>query len=221
MGLFRSKKPKTTRAQRRAEARALKAKAKLEARLAAKNQAKRDKSGTKADLTRAKVIAKMQGKSDKNALKIAELDAKAAVEGKLLSQVRIKRYISTARLLAPVVAPVAYRAAAAGRNKLDAARATRLGVPVTEVAQYTGHGGALAARIDTARASLTRLEQAHPDAETKAFTGSVRTRLDDLASAVATSSSMPTARRRTANAAVSRELDGVEGDLLNRLGVSS
>ncbi len=221
MGLFRSNKPKTTRAQRRAEARALKAKARLEAKLAAKNEAKKNKSSVKADVTRAKVIAKMQAKSDKNQLKIAETNAKAAVEGKLLSEVRIKRYISTARLLAPVVAPLAYRAATAGRNQLDTARANRLGVPVSEVAQYAGHGGALSARITAARQSLAKLGTAHPDAETAAFAESISHRLDDLGAAIATSESMPTARRRGAHAAIARELDGIEADLLNRLGVSS
>ncbi|MDF0530592.1 DUF6474 family protein [Tsukamurella sp. 8F] len=261
MGLFRSKKkPKSSRAQRRAEADALKAKAKLEARLAAKNEAKqyraaakaaakqeksaakaaakqnksaakslskkdksvtkKDKSLAKTDLTRAKIIAKMQDKSDKNELKIAETNAKAAVDGKLLSEARIKRYISTGRLLAPVVVPMAYRAATVARTQLDAKRASRLGVPVAEVAQYSGHGGTLAARVTAARGSLDKLTATHPDAETKAFTDSVSKRLDDLTAAVSTSESMPTARRRTAHSAVARELDGIEADLLNRLGVT-
>jgi hypothetical protein len=232
MGLFGSKKTKSTRAQRRAQAKALRSKARLEAKLTAKNHAKKTKRAQlhqakahaddlRYQLRTAKVVAKMQGKSDQARLQIAETEARAAVEGKLLSEVRLKRYLSTARLLAPVVVPLAYRAAQAGRNQLDQSRAARLGVPVADVAAFTGPGGALSARIDAARRSLDQLTTAHRDAETGAFAAALRQRLDDLAAAVTASDIMPTSRRRPAHAAISRELDGIEADVLDRLGVSS
>ena len=138
MGLF-GKKTKSSRAERRAQAKALKSKARLEAKLAAKNAdrdakrvvknaSKSERKALRADLQRNKIVAKAQGKSDAANLKIAETNARAAVDGKLLSEARLKRYISTARLLAPVVVPIAYRAAQAARNQLDAAKASRLGV---------------------------------------------------------------------------------------------
>ncbi|CAM3951993.1 DUF6474 domain-containing protein [Tsukamurella strandjordii] len=231
MGLF-GKKAKSSRAERKAQAKALKSKARLEAKLAAKNDArsakrsaknavKSERGAQKSDVARAKVIARMQGKSDKLNLKIAETNARAAVDGKLLSEARLKRYVSTARLLAPVVVPLAYRAAQAGRNKLDSARATRLGVPVDEVAQFAGFGGGLAARVAASRRSLDQLASAHPDAETKAFVAAVAQRLDDLSAAITASEAMPPARRRPAHQAIARELDGIDADLLNRLGISS
>ncbi|WP_019201381.1 DUF6474 family protein [Tsukamurella sp. 1534] len=231
MGLF-GKKQKSSRAERRAQAKALKSKARLEAKLAAKNadrEAKRvvktasksERKAMKSELQRAKIVAQMQGKSDKANLKIAETNARQAVDGKLLSEARLKRYVSTARLLAPVVVPLVYRAAQAGRNQLDTARASRLGVPVDEVANFAGYGGGLSARVAASRRSLDQLATTHPDAETKSFTAAVAQRLDDLSAAITASESMPPARRRPAHQAIARELDGIDADLLNRLGVSS
>lgn len=231
MGLF-GKKTKSSRAERRAQAKALKSKARLEAKLAAKNAdrsakravksaSKSERKALQANLERSKIVAKAQTKSDSANLKIAETNARAAVEGKLLSEARLKRYVSTARLLAPVVVPLAYRAAQAGRNQLDSARASRLGVPVDEVAAFAGYGGGLSARVAAARRSLDQLASTHPDAETKAFASAVAQRLDDLGTAISASESMPPARRRPAHQAIARELDGIDADLLNRLGISS
>ena len=69
--------------------------------------------------------------------------------------------------------------------------------------------------------SLDQLAATHPDAETKSFTTAVAQRLDDLGTAITASESMPPARRRAAHQAIARELDGIDADLLNRLGVSS
>lgn len=232
MGLFGSKKTKSSRAQRRAEAKALKSKARLEARLSAKNDARKTKRAQKhqakahagtlrTDVQKAKVVAKMRGKADKVSLQIAETNARTAVDGKLLSQARLKRYLSTAKLLAPVAVPMLYRAGQLGRHQLDQARAARLGVPVDDIAAFTGPGGALSARISAARHSLDQLTAAHPDPETATFADALRQRLADLAAAVTASDTMPVPRRRPAHAAVSRELAGIEADILDRLGVSS
>ena len=51
--------------------------------------------------------------------------------------------------------------------------------------------------------------------------GTAGSRLDDLGTAITASESMPPARRRPAHQAIARELDGIDADLLNRLGVSS
>ena len=89
------------------------------------------------------------------------------------------------------------------------------------VAAFAGYGGGLSARVAAARRSLDQLAATHPDAETKSFTAAVAQRLDDLGTAITASESMPPARRRPAHQAIARELDGIDADLLNRLGVSS
>src|SRR5262249_48856981 len=144
MSLFTRRKPRATR---RAEARAIKAKAKLEARLAAKNDARRIKADRKAENKALKAQLKVQRDSDKAALKVAETQLKAAREGKLLSPTRIRRTLTVARLLAPVVVPLVYRAAMAARGVIDERRADRLGVPLSQIGQFSGHGAELSARI--------------------------------------------------------------------------
>ena len=164
MSLFKRK----TRATRRAEARAIKAKAKLEAKLAAKNEARRIKADHKAETNALRARLRAQRDSDKAALKVAENQLKAAREGKLFSPTRIRRMLTVTRLLAPIVVPLFYRAAIAARGYLDERRADRLGVPLSQIGQFSGHGAALSARIAGAEHSLHLVAEKKPkDAETK------------------------------------------------------
>jgi hypothetical protein len=217
MGLFTTRK---TRARRRAEARALKSKAKLEAKLSAKNEARRIKAEGRAGAKALKSQLKAQRDSDRAAVKVAETQLKAAREGKLLSPTRVKRTLSVARLLAPVLVPLVYRAVTTARGVLDERRAQRLGVPLSQVGQFAGHGGALSARIASAEQSVRAVAEKKPkDPETKQFVSAINERLADLAVAVTTAEHMPADRRRAAHASIAGQLDGVEADLMARLGV--
>ena len=217
MALFTRRKSRSTR---RAEARAIKAKAKLEARLAAKNDARRIKADRKAASRAVKAQLKAQHDSDRAALKVAETQLKAVREGKLLSPTKIRRALTVSRLLAPVVVPLAYRGAIAARGLLDQRRADQLGVPLSQVGQFSGHGAALSARITGAEQAVARVAEKNPkDAETRQFVTAVRDRLTDLASAVTAAENMPAPRRRAAHAAIGEQLDGVDADVLARLGL--
>jgi hypothetical protein len=217
MGLFTRRK---SRATRRAEARAIKAKAKLEAKLSARNEARRIKADRKAADRALRAQLKAQHDSDRAALKVAEAQLKAAREGKLLSPTRIRRVITVTRLLAPIVVPLVYRAAIAARGFVDERRADRLGVPLSQVGQFSGHGAQLSARIAGAEKSLRLVADKHPkDTETKQFVTAITERLSDLSAAVAAAENMPASRRRSAHAAISAQLDGVDADLMARLGV--
>ena len=153
-------------------------------------------------------------------MKVAETNLKAAQEGKLLSASRIRRLLTVSRLVAPVVVPLAYRAAITARGHADQRRADRLGVPLSQLGQFSGAGGALSARISGAERSLRQVAEKNPkDAETKRFVSAVTERLTDLSAAVLAAENMPTARRRAAHAAISDQLDGVDADLMARLGV--
>ena len=217
MGLFT---PRKSRATRRAEARAIKAKAKLEAKLAAKNENRRMKAAHKAETRALKAQLRAQRESDRTALKVAETELKAVREGKLLSPARIRRTLTVARLLAPIGVPLAYRAAMAGRGFLDQRRADRLGVPLGQLGQFSGYGAELSARIASAEQTLRMVAEKKPkDAETKQFVAAMTDRLTDLSAAVTAAENMPTANRRTAHNSVSQQLDGIEADLMARLGV--
>ena len=216
MSLFKRK----TRATRKAEARAIKAKAKLEARLAAKNEARRIKSDHKAQTNALNAQLKAQRSSDKAALKVAETQLKAVREGKFLSPTRIRRVLTVSRLLAPIVVPVVYRAAIAARGFVDERRADRLGVPLSQIGQFSGHGAALSARIASAEHSLRLVAEKKPkDAETKQFVTAITERLRDLSAAVTAAENMAASRRRASHAAIADQLDAIDADLIARLGV--
>jgi hypothetical protein len=218
MGLFKRRK---SRATRRAEARAIKAKAKLEAKLAAKTENRRIKAAHRAETRALKAQLRAQRDSDKNALKVAETELKAVREGKLLSPTRIRRALTVSRLLAPIVVPLAYRGAMAARGFLDERRADRLGVPLTQLGQFSGHGAELSARIAGAEQTLRLVADKKPkDAETKQFVSAMTDRLTDLSAAVTAAENMPTSNRRAAHTAISDQLDAIDADLMARLGVA-
>lgn len=216
MGLFGKRK---SRATRRAEARAIKARAKLEAKLSAKNEARRIKAAQRAESKALK--AQLKARSDRAALKVAEAELKVAREGKLLSPTRIRRLLTVSRLLAPILTPVIYRAAMAARGLIDQRRADQLGVPLAQIGRFSGHGARLSARVGGAERSLRMVQEKKPkDVETKQFVSAVTNRLTDLSAAVAAAEHMPAKRRRTAHSAISSQLDGIEADLMARLGLT-
>jgi hypothetical protein len=218
MGLFRKRK---SRATRRAEARAIKARAKLEARLTAKNEARRIKSTRRAADKALKARVKAQQDSDRVALKVAEAELKAAREGKLLSPTRIRRVLTVSRLLAPILTPVVYRAAMATRALIDRRRADQLGIPLAQIGQFSGSGARLSARIAGSEQSLRMVQEKKPkDAETRQFASAISERLGDLSAAVTAAEHMPAAQRRAAHSAISSQLDGIEADLMARLGLT-
>lgn len=217
MSLFKRRK---SRATRRAEARAIKAKAKLEAKLSAKNEVRRFKAEQKSQTRALKAQLKAQRDSDRAALKVAETQLKAAREGKLFSPSRVRRALTISRLLAPVVVPLVYRASIAARGLIDERRADKLGVPLSQLGQFSGHGAQLSARIAGAEQTLRQLADKKPkDAETKQFVSAINERLGDLAAAVTAAENMPSARRRAAHASIIEQLDGIDADLMARLGV--
>lgn len=219
MGLFRKRK---SRATRRAEARALKAGAKLEARLAAKGEAKRFKAAQRADAKALKAQLKSDRNRDRTALKAAETQLKAARDGKLLSPARIRRTLVVSRMLAPIAVPLVYRAAMAVRGLIDEQRADRLGVPLSRLGEFSGNSAQLSARIAGAEKTLRLVAERKPkDSETRQFVTAITARLSDLATAVTAIETMPVDRRRAASAAISAQLDGIDADLMARLGLPS
>ena len=217
MGLFSKRK---SRATRRAEARAMKRRAKLDARYAARNEKRRIKSAERSADKALRAQFKAQRDSDKATLKVADTNLKAAREGKLFSPTRIRRTLTVTRLLAPVVVPIAYRVAVGARGWLDERRAYRFGVPLGEVGRFSAHGARLSGRIAAAEQSVRLVAEKNPkDSETKQFVAAITDRIKDLSAAVTAADGMPSDRRRAAHAAIAAELDGIDADLLARLGL--
>lgn len=218
MGLFKKRK---SRATRRAEAKAIKAKAKLEAKLAAKNETRRIKAVERGEHKAIKAGVRAQRAADRAAIKVAQAELKAVREGKLLSPARIRRTLTVSRLVAPVLVPIVYRGAIAARGIIDERRADRLGVPLSQLGQFSGQGGRLSARIASAEQALGQVAAMKAkDAENKQFVAAITERLTALSAAVTAAENMPGPRRRNAHLAISEQLDGIEADLMARLGIA-
>ncbi|MET9026037.1 DUF6474 family protein [Nocardia sp. NPDC004168] len=213
MGLFTKRK---RRPSRRAEAKALKHKAVMEAKLVAKNdrKARRAEARTQRKVAKAQ-IATFQAE-EKAALKVA-----AKAERDPFSAGQVKKYLGVARVLIPVLAPLAYRGATFLRGQLDTRRAQQLGVGIDQLGDFTGHGAKLQARITNAEAALTKIgsQDGKDKGEAQKFVAATKDRLGSLTAAVHTSDQMPANRRRSVHASISHELSGIESDILARLGV--
>ncbi|MCC8927427.1 hypothetical protein C5142_15915 [Rhodococcus sp. BGS-1C] len=215
MGLFRKRKGRATR---KAEAKALKHKAGLEARLGAKNERKQLAAIAKSQRKLNAVEAKSQKNVEKAQVATLRAQQKAASQGGF-SAAQVRKYIGIARVLIPVLTPIFYRGATVLRGHLDERKAAKLGVSPAELGEFTGHGAKLSARIAAAEKSLARVTASNSDAETGKFADAISQRLSDLSTAVQTAELMPAARRKAAHHAISAELDGIEADLLARLGI--
>lgn len=137
---------------------------------------------------------------------------------------KAKNALAVAKIIGPavipVVAPHVLRALGEVRDRYDRGRARRLGVPVEELARFSGRGGALHARISGAADAITELrERADATADDKAFADRSETMLRQLAAAVRAAERMPSSRRKAAHRAASTELDQLEERLLHRLGI--
>ncbi|WP_181724604.1 DUF6474 family protein [Nocardia gipuzkoensis] len=213
MGLFTKRK---RRPSRRAEAKALKHKAVIEAKLAAKNdrKARRAEARTQRKVAKAQIAAFQA--EEKAALKAA-----AKAERDPFSAGQVKKYLGVARVLIPVLAPLAYRGATFLRGQLDTRRAQQLGIGIDQLGDFTGHGAKLQARITNAEAALDKVgtQNGKDKGETQKFVTATKDRLGSLTAAVHTSDQMPANRRRSVHASISHELSGIESDILARLGV--
>ncbi|MEV4124818.1 DUF6474 family protein [Nocardia sp. NPDC049707] len=216
MGLFTKRK---RRPSRRAEAKALKHKAAMEAKLGARN----DRKARRAEARTQRKVAKAQittlQAEEKAALKVA---AKAERDPFTASQVR--KYLGVARVLVPVLAPLAYRAATYIRGRIDTRRAHQLGIGIEQLGDFSGHGGRLRARISNTEAALDKIGAQSGDkvnkGETQEFVAAIQDRLGNLTAAIRTAEQMPAPRRRAVHTSISSELSGIEADVLARLGVS-
>ena len=214
MGLFSNRKRKREARRAKAEAKALMHKAKAEAKATAKAERKRARHDRKSTNKLEKAQISTLKAQETLAVKTA-----ARVERDRLSPKEVKKYLSTAKLVAPVVAPLAYQAVTHIRTMIDNRRASGLGVPISSLGDFAGHGGRLSARIASAGRSTDELLTRSNDVATKKFAEGARVRLGELNTAVHAAENMPPQARKGAHQAISNELSRIETDLLDRLGV--
>lgn len=215
-------------------ARALKAadRAELKAvKAAAKEQEKVDKKAEKvakevrkADLKAAKAKAKVAKKGDKAAAEAAKKAAEAAKStprslfDRATDPKAAKRAVTAAKVIGPVLAPFALKAATSTRDYLDTRKASKLGVSTAEVGAYRGPTGRVEARMNGLKRSIADLRSRRSgDLQVTRFADVASGRITDLTSATKAAASMPPGRRRATVVAVSRELDQIDADLMTFL----
>lgn len=161
----------------------------------------------------AAAVSKVSGKSSSKTARMASNVAKTLGDPK-----KTKRLLSVGQVVAPILAPVALKAVDGIRLAADQQRAKRLGVPVDDVALYRGPTGPVRARLDAIAAAVRELKDRRTgDADVTSFTDTTLTKLTDLGIAVNAAAPMPAARRKPTVAAVERELDKVESELITHL----
>lgn len=137
---------------------------------------------------------------------------------KARNAIRVAKVVGPAAV--PVLAPAVVRATGAIREAYDRYQARRIGVSVEQLPEYTGHGGALLARIAGVSDNLHALRQSSEATEDdRDFAEQCQSSLEQLTISVRTAERMPTVRRKAAHRAVANELQRMEDGLLHRLGL--
>lgn len=203
-------------------ARKKKAEAELVDGLAAETMESVQLASESKALKKAVKAEKKALKQDVKAQKKAAKHPDESKEGSGITATKARKAVNVTKVLLPavipVVTPLAVRAAGACREAYDKHQARKLGVDVDSLGEYSGHGGALHARIAGLSDGLAEL-RAGGDAEGIRFAESATSTVRQLSSAVRAAERMPAARRKEAHRAVATELDELEAQLLHHLGV--
>lgn len=215
---------------RKAEKKAFKTRVRLEAKVSSHEERKRRKKelsdehkylkkAHKAERKTAKATGKSQKKAAAAEVKTIEAQAKAAENKGTFAPAKVRRYLTVARLVAPIVVPIAYRGAVAARSQVTAVQARRAGVPAAMLTQFGGPSAALRARIASAQTSAHKVSEQEQSAEGKEFVDAMQARLGNLMVATDAADAMPPAQRRAAQRTIGNELIAIDNDLLARLNV--
>lgn len=192
-----------------------------------RNQAHENHEASTPGRGAMEVLADSSHALEKRAKKEAKKLVKAQKKGEhgRFTPGNAKKVVGVAKVVLPVAAPFALRAASALRERYDQLRARKLGVPVDELGSFTGKGAALHARIASDGQALRELRERSAGLSDDAsianerFAQAAEQRLTQLTSAVRAAERMPAGRRRAAHRAVDGELSRIEDDLLARLGL--
>jgi membrane protein involved in colicin uptake len=184
----------------------------------ADSQAKKAADGErKADLRSAKALATQAKKADKNA-KAAAKNVPLPLLSRVTDPKAARRALTVAKVVGPVIAPFALKAATSTREYLDNRRAHRLGVAAAEVGAYRGRTGSAEARLSGLKRAIDDVRSRRAgDLQVTRFADVASGRITDLTAAVRAAASMPAGRRRGTVSAVNRELDQIDADLMTFL----
>jgi len=208
---------RAARAADRSEQKAIKAAAAQEQQAAAQVSKEAAKQ-RRAELKAAKALAAQTKKVDKNIAAAAKRVAPKALFDRATDPKTARRLLGIVKVVGPAVAPFALKAATSTREYLDTRKASRLGVAAAEVGAFRGPTGSVEARLAGLTRSVEELRARRTgDLQVTRFSDVASDRLTELTAAVRAAASMPAGRRRDSIAAVNRELNQIDADLMTFL----
>lgn len=197
------------------------AQTKIEVKAAQARARQEIKSAAQLELRRSKLLAAEEKKLLKNESKLLKAQRKhrekmAAAELQRLRKGRLNsgkvlRYSAAIRAMAPLLLPLVYKAVVMVRDANTKSRAQQLGVSVDELAQHSGPGADLKARITGMEKSLATYKLP------QGFQTDVVERLQALQIAVENADRMSPDQRKRAHRTISADLDELNKEVLARL----
>lgn len=197
----------------------------------------RTKADVKAAEVRARQLAKEQAKLDKRTLELLDKAEKRLLKEekkglkrkrkheKELAQAHMKRIenagitkkkakqaTGAARVLIPVLLPLAYKALTSWQQNQVNSRAAGLGLSSQDLARHSGRGAELKARIEALR---ERVEKT--DSLSEGFKNDARVRLDELDQAVRNAEHANPEQRRLAHNSIDEDLNTLAAEVQDKL----
>ena len=209
MGVFEA--IRMSRAKTKAEVKA----AQSHARQLAKQEAKADERVAKLLDKAEKRLLKEEKKGLKRKRKHEKDLAKAhlkRIQESGVTQKKAKQWVYAARILVPVLLPLAYKALTSLQQGQVNNRAAGLGLTPQDLARHSGRGAELKARIDAVRQNVE-----HTDNLGEGFKGDARVRLDELEQAVRNAEHANPEQRRLAHNSIDEDLNKLAAEVHAKL----
>ena len=199
------------RAATKAEIRA----AEVRARQLAKQEAK-------ADERTAKLLDKAEKrllKEEKQGLKRKRKHEKqlaekylSSIENSGITQKKAKNWVGAARVLVPILLPLAYKTLTSRQQNRISNRASQMGLTAQDMARHSGRGAELKARIDALR---NRVE--HTDKLPTGFSNDATVRLDELEQATRNAERMNPEQMRLAHQSIEDDLNDLAAEIQEKV----
>lgn len=208
MGVLSGLRKRRTR--NRKDIKAAQAKARQEVKESAKVLNRREKLLARTEKDLLKTEQKGLKNRRKQELKLAKAEYQKRKAGRVNAS-NVKRYIQAGRVALPVLIPLVYRGVTQLRDSSTSAQAKKAGVTQEQLAQFSGHGAGLKARIQGISNSLQGTNVP------AGFKRDVEERLDELRSATDNAEFMTPEQRRRAHSAISGDIDKTTAEIQARI----
>ena len=146
----------------------------------------------------------------KHEMKLAKAEYERLQAGSINPD-RVKRWIRATRIAIPFLLPFIYRGITAAQDANNKVRADRAGISTEKLAQFSGHGADLKARIEGIRQNLKTTDLP------AGFVHDVEDRLDSFVQAADNAEYMTPDQRRRALNAINSDIDKVTAEIQHRL----